>query len=95
MMINTILCSILYSPNTSDNYEMNRGDYKPTHFEPTIKHLTKEKILGHRSERNLVRRVHNIRVKISIMKTFTMKAKIFHSIYNAITKQSREEIFDG
>ena len=76
---------VLWSPYTSDDYEMKKGASKSTCFEPTMKHLMKETRLGHRSVRNLARRIHNIRVKIYIMEMFTLKAMIGRSLYNTIT----------
>ena len=73
MMTNAITCSILDSPSTSDDDDMNKGDSKSTRFEPTIKHLFMETRLDHRSERNLVMRGYNIRVKLFIMDYFSMK----------------------
>ena len=56
LIINVITCSILESLYTSDYAEMENGVFKLTCLELTIKHLTKETILCHRAERNLVRR---------------------------------------
>ena len=44
-MTNTINCSMLDPPYTSNDDEMNNGVSKSTHLEPTTKHLTKETIL--------------------------------------------------
>ena len=52
----------------------------------------KETRLGRKSARNLVRRGHYIRVKISIMGNFTLKEMSVSSRYNTIMKQSIEEI---
>ena len=61
-MINAIICSMLYSPSTSDDDDdMYSGVYKSTCLEPNIKHLMKETRLCRKSERNLVQRGHNIR----------------------------------
>ena len=60
-MITTIISSILESTSNYDHDEMNTSASKPTHFETTIKQLTKKTRLGRRSELNLVGRGHNIR----------------------------------
>ena len=49
MIMTKITCSILEYPYTSDDENMNAGTSKATQFEPKIKHLTKETILGRRS----------------------------------------------
>ena len=43
LMINVITCSMLDSPSTSDDNDMNTGVSKSTSLEPTIKKWTKEK----------------------------------------------------
>ena len=47
-----------------------------------------------RSAKNLVRRVHSIRVIISVMENFTLISMSGCSIYNIITKLLIEEIFE-
>ena len=55
-IINVITCSILESLSTSDYGEMDNGVFKLTYLKRTITYLTKETILCHRVELNLVRR---------------------------------------
>ena len=85
-MITAIICLIFESLSTSYGYEMNTGVSRSTPFEPTIKHLMKKKILGRRSARNLVRKVHYVRVKIFIMEKLTLKSMSGYSRYNTKTK---------
>ena len=54
-------------PSTSGDDEMENGVSKSTCLGPTIKHFMKETRLYRRSERNLVRKGHNIRAEISVM----------------------------
>ena len=67
MMTNETDCSMLESPSTSYDDEMDIGASKKR-LEPTTKELMRETRLVCRSERYLVRKRHNIKVKISIMK---------------------------
>ena len=53
LMINAITCSVLQSPYTSGDDDMENGVYKSTLLEPTIRHLMKETILCRRAARNL------------------------------------------
>ena len=76
IVITEITCSILNFPSTSDYCNVNTGDYKSTHVVPTIKHLTKEKILDRRSAQKLVMRGHNIRLKISAMEKSSLKSMV-------------------
>ena len=73
---------MLDSPYSSDDDDINTYVSKPSHLEPTIKHLMKETRMFHREPRNLVRRGHNIRVKISLMKKIILKAMRGRSRYN-------------
>ena len=79
---------MLEFPSKSDYDEMNTGASKSSNFEPTKK-LMKTTRLGCRSQRKFVGRVHNIRVKISIMEIFTLKAMIGRSRRNTTTKPLR------
>ena len=61
LTINVITCSMLESPSTSNDDDMENDVYKSTPLEPTIKHLMKETGLCHREAHNLVSREQNIR----------------------------------
>ena len=60
--MNAINCSVLESPSTSDDDEMNNGVFKSTLLEPTIKLLLKETRLCRRTARNFLIRGHNIKI---------------------------------
>ena len=62
-MINENNLSMLESTTNDDNYDIRTGVSMSTHFEPTIRHLTKETRLCHREALNLIMRGHNIRAK--------------------------------
>ena len=80
------------SLSNSNGGDVNTSSSKSTMFEHKTKHLMKEKIIGHRSAWNLVISGHNIRLKISIMENFTLKAMSGRSRYNT-TKNDWDTIF--
>ena len=84
MMITAINCSMLYYPYTSYDDGVNTGSSKSTRFEPKIKHLMKETLLDHRSARNFLMSMHNIRLKMSIMRKNLLKSTSICSRCNNI-----------
>ena len=67
IIITTIPYSMLEYPSTYYYDDMNTCASKSTGLEPTLKQIMKETRLGSMSARDLIRRRHNIRVKISTM----------------------------
>ena len=85
---------MLGSPYNLYYDDMENSVSKSTVLETRIKHLMKETSLDSWATRNLVRRGQNIWSEISLMSKVPLKAMIDCSIYNTITKPSREEIIE-
>ena len=94
MMTTAINYSILESPYNSDDVDVTKGYSKSKRLEPKIKQLVKETITDFSSERNLVMRGHNIRVKISIIVKIPLKETRSYSRYNTIAKILRKEVVE-